>query len=900
MRRSWVCLAFGLMILLLAPSGAPAQEPYQEVRLPITSPDDLHRLLANPQLELMGLGDGEVRLLSRPSTTRALRERGLPIEVLHENLEEFYSSRQAKTDGYGVWHTYEETLEELGDLHDRYPEITSAPFSIGQSGEGRDLWAITISDHPERDEGEPEVLIDGVHHAREIMSLETCLYVARTLCESYDSDPYVKSLVDGRQVTFVPIVNPDGFVYNEERFPGGGGMWRKNRRDNGSACWGVDLNRNYPYMWGLPGASSSPCADDYRGPGAASEPETQAMIRLLSGHSFVTQESIHSVAGMILFPWGYTTDPTPDDAILRSIAALRNSRNGYLTGQAPELLYLVSGGMGDWAYGEQEAKPKIFCFTTEIGGSGFWPDPSEREPLLEENLSSMLDLIDVAGPSVEAVGLSVLGADGNGRLDAGETTDLVARIVNDGLAADALEVRMHLRCDDPYVLLLGAADSIGTVSPGATAGNDAHPFRCRVEEGCPQGRQLPFTLVVEAAGSLRIDAPFVLRVGDLPAIVGNDFEEPGDEWLTDDTQTTPTGAFVRVDPNPTPEQPGDDTTPDPGIAAWITGQNMTESEDDVDQGVVASRSPDFDLSAFPRVRLSMRYFHGQRDGGDDPDGDWFAIDVSPDGGESWVNLVAVHDQASAPTWKNLTVDLGDLIPLTDRVRFRVQASDGPAESDIIEGGIDDFFLLRDAAGSAPPGVPVAWDPPDGAAGLPARVTLTVRNAEDPEGDPLRYGFRIFDDPDLTHLVASGEGVDEGADSVTSWSPGHPLKPGSYYWRAYAADPGQRGLYGATAAFSITAPTDMAEREQVRAEPNPARSATRIAFFHAGEVRSRVAVYDPQGRLVRALPPIPPASGWQVVAWDGRDEEGRRVPSGSYWIRVISAQETRTARVVWIE
>ncbi len=847
----------------------------------------------------MGLGDGDVRFLSTPESTELLIRQGFSVEILHPDLEAFYSARQGKTDNYGVWHTYEETIAELRLLHAQYPAITTEPFSIGQSHEGRDLWAIKISDDPERDESEPEVLIDGVHHAREIMALETCLYVARYLCENYGGDPSVRRLVDNRQIYFVPIVNPDGFVYNETIVPGGGGMWRKNRRDNGLVCRGVDLNRNYPYMWGGAGASGNPCADDYRGPAAMSEPETQAMVRFISGRRFVTLESIHSVAGMILFPWDYTTEHTPDDELFRSMAARRSLQNGYLIGQAPELLYLVSGGMIDWTYGEQVAKPKILSFTTEIGGSGFWPDPSERNGLLDENLASMLDLIQMAGVSLRVESLSVAGGGDAGRLEPGTVADLVGRIVNDGLAVDAQDVRVRLRCDDPYVVLLDASDSLGVVPQGASADNAARPFQCRIEDGCPAGRRIPFALLVEGSGSFWTEAPFTLQAGSLPVIYGNDFENAGTEWQVDESQTTSIGAFVRIDPNPTAYQPGDDTTPDPGSNAWVTGQNTTESQDDVDSGIVATRSPDFDLSIYPRVRLSVNYFHGQRDGGDDPDGDGFKIQASSDGGESWVSLVEIGDRASTPEWRNLTAELGDVIELTERVRFRIQVSDGPGESDIVEGGIDDFYLFGGASADDPPGMPVAVFPPDSARGVSTHPTFTVRNAADPEGRQVSYGFRVFRDADLTQIAAAVDGVAEGRDDQTSWSPGFPLAPGTYYWRAYAADPAQRGMYGPVSSFDVATAVDPSEAEALRAEPNPGRDGIRIVYFLPSAAVSRVAIYDVAGRVVRDLPKSRRESGWQVVAWDGRDRAGRKTPPGSYWVRVSTERETRTARLVRI-
>lgn len=59
-------------------------------------------------------------------------------------------------------------------------------------------------------------------------------------------------------------------------------MWRKNRQSSGgSSCVGHDINRNWPFQWGGPGASSNPCAEDYCGESAGDAPETQSLSSFL-------------------------------------------------------------------------------------------------------------------------------------------------------------------------------------------------------------------------------------------------------------------------------------------------------------------------------------------------------------------------------------------------------------------------------------------------------------------------------------------------------------------------------------------------------------------------------------------------------------------------------------------
>jgi hypothetical protein len=898
-------LAVASLIGIVNASALAASGPYQEIRVLLPSEASLKDLIQDQNLDLIRLGDGDAVLVSRPSITENLIARGWQVEVIHPDLESFYASRQAGKRDYGVWHTYAETVTELNLLHSQYPSLTTAPFSIGLTGENRDIWAIKVSDNPEVDEEEPEVLFDGLHHAREIMTLEMNLYFARYLCENYGTDPTATFLVDNREIWFIPIVNPDGFVYNETTNPNGGGMWRKNRRNNGNGTYGVDINRNYPYQWVGSGSSTIPGDDTYRGPSAGSEPETQAFMNFVLSRHLVTHDSWHSYGAMILFPWGYTTAHTPDDAVLRAVATERSRDNGYAVGQAPEILYSVNGGNFDWMYGEQTTKAKVFSFSTEVGGSGFWPDPSERDGLIAENLHSIIYLTQVAGPAASVTGLAVSGGDGNGRLDPGETLDLLGTVKNSGIASSLAGLSIQLRCDDPYVVLLDASNPVGTLTAGATFTNSADPFNVRIESDCPAGRQVTFTVVADADGGVHGEAPFVFSVGSSVTIAANDFEDAGEEWIQDVTHTAVTGAFVRVDPVATNYQPGDDTTPAPGVYAWITGQNPAGADgtNDVDGGIAATRSPDYDLSSYGRVRLSMNYFHGQRDTGGDS-GDFFKIDVSPNGGTSWVNLVQIGDVATAATWRNLSVNLGDYISLTNQVRFRVQAADGTTVGELIEGGIDDFYLYDDGSANQAPSAPVLYAPANGATDVAALATLTVANATDPESESLAYGFRIFSDADLTQLVDSSDGISQGVEGYTSWTVATPLAAATYYWRSFASDPHQRGLYMATGSFTVAEQTDVtdllsANRLALGVGPNPTQQGMTIRYLVPATTTSRLGIYDPQGRIVRSLEILPSASGWHEIVWDGRDDGGRPVASGSYWVRLWTPGETRTVRVITI-
>src|ERR687892_494442 len=89
--------------------------------------------------------------------------------------------------GYDVYHTYAEMVDFIDSTVADHPAI-ARKFSIGKSYEGRNIWALKISDSVAEDEDEPEVLFDGLIHARERATAEMTLYLARILTENYGSN----------------------------------------------------------------------------------------------------------------------------------------------------------------------------------------------------------------------------------------------------------------------------------------------------------------------------------------------------------------------------------------------------------------------------------------------------------------------------------------------------------------------------------------------------------------------------------------------------------------------------------------------------------------------------------------------------------------------------------------
>ena len=115
--------------------------------------------------------------------------------------------------GYTGFHSYTEIAAETAAVAAAHPDIAQR-FSIGKSHQGRDLWAMKISDNVATDENEPEVLFDGSHHADEHMAAEMTLRIMHWLVDGYGSDTRITNIVNSREVWIVFLVNPDGAEYD--------------------------------------------------------------------------------------------------------------------------------------------------------------------------------------------------------------------------------------------------------------------------------------------------------------------------------------------------------------------------------------------------------------------------------------------------------------------------------------------------------------------------------------------------------------------------------------------------------------------------------------------------------------------------------------------------------------
>lgn len=397
--RIFGTIAYAALIFIIScPQVFSEQEKVIQARIHLQTKAD-YILFESFRLDDYQPFENYVDVFVDDETMRKLQASDLKIDIIHDDLVAFYQSRLMDKD-MGGYMTLSEIESQMSLMHLNYPDITTEPASIGQTIQGRNIWAFKISDNPDIDENEPEVLYTAAIHAREVITPLVLFHFIDHLLTNYGIDSEITALIDNRELWFILCVNPDGYYHNQVIQPNGGGMWRKNRRNNGDGTYGIDLNRNFGYEWGYDNEGSSPITSDdtYRGTGPFSEPETQAIRDFITSRNFVISMFYHSYSNLLLWPYGYLDGLiTPDNDIFTEIGDTVNAFNGYIPGPSWQL-YVVNGSSDDWIYGEQTLKDKIFAMTMEVGSQadGFWPATSRIPQLVSENLGPNLFLARIA------------------------------------------------------------------------------------------------------------------------------------------------------------------------------------------------------------------------------------------------------------------------------------------------------------------------------------------------------------------------------------------------------------------------------------------------------------------------------------------------------------------------
>jgi hypothetical protein len=352
-------------------------------------------------LDLLELRDGnDYFFLTTAEQVERLRKEGWDARVDQTQTNLLRSQQQINTFS-GGYRTVAEMRALLQNRSTSFPNLAEY-FVYGQSWEkissggtsGNDLFGIKLT-NKSRPGPKPTFFLMAAIHARELTTSELALRLVDHLLNNYGTDGDVTWLLDEHLIVIVPSVNPDGRIIAEQGF-----YQRKNTNTSyGGGCanpptvsnqFGVDLNRNHSFKWGtinLP--TEPPCGQTYPGPTLASEPETTALQNLVVSlfadqrgpndtdaappATTGTMLTLHSYSNLVLWPWGWTSNPAPNAAELSLVGRKYASYNGF-TAQQSIALYPTSGTSDDWAYGELGICAMTFEVGPESGAcGGFFP-----------------------------------------------------------------------------------------------------------------------------------------------------------------------------------------------------------------------------------------------------------------------------------------------------------------------------------------------------------------------------------------------------------------------------------------------------------------------------------------------------------------------------------------------
>lgn len=564
-----------------------------------------------------------------------LKNISIPYDVLITDVGEHYSNipiatrdelasnkailRENGIEGFGYgsmgwFHTYAEVGRQLDTLWMRYPNLITRKDSIGVTEQGRAIWAVEISDNPGVAEpGEGVVYFDALHHAREPVSMSVLLYYMYWLLENYGTNPEATYLVNNRRICFIPVVNPDGYVFNQSTNPNGGGGWRKNRRNNGGS-FGVDLNRNYGFMFGYDniGSSNDPNSETYRGPAAWSEPESRAVRDYVLQRRPAIAFSVHSVAGRYLNPYGFKDTVVSFD-YYAEYASDFSRFNNYLYGTVFQMLdYNSNGTTRDYLHHD------LNCLTwvPEIGGSGFWPTQSEIVPLCQENLLAVKYLTWVSGGFADYQNFRLVERP---FAIAGDTLRFAVTLRNKGLRFAAQNVTVSVQSLNANAVPLFSSVNYDSISVWQSVSNDSTPFLFALSSSLPILTELRFVSTVRQEGIVTSVDTFSIMVG-YPRLLFSDDSETGlARWTRSGTGL-----------------PWDTTF----VMAFDGSKSMADSRygnvaNNSNNNFATSSNIDLSGTANPRLEYFTRWAN-------ESGYDYVRIQISTNNGSTWTSLAGRH------------------------------------------------------------------------------------------------------------------------------------------------------------------------------------------------------------------------------------------------------------------
>ncbi len=274
-------------------------------------------------------------------------------------------------------YTYNQMVSDIRTLESRYPDKMQVNV-IGTSLDGRSIYDVIVGNV----NASKHILIQGGMHGREYMTPLLMMKQLEAALNAYDWGTYdgmsLSDMFSKVAIHFVPMVNPDGISISqygltyinsgslqqavrdsytrdvaEDRvdmdFATYLTLWKANAR-------GVDLNHNFDADWAnINSTATGGSYSGYKGTSPNSEPESQALVNLVSQYPFVANISYHSMGNVIYWNTNLSRVPTESKELADSISTVTGYKLDGSDGK---------GGFKDWMVDKSGAVPGI---TIEVG-----------------------------------------------------------------------------------------------------------------------------------------------------------------------------------------------------------------------------------------------------------------------------------------------------------------------------------------------------------------------------------------------------------------------------------------------------------------------------------------------------------------------------------------------------
>ncbi len=310
------------------------------------------------------------------------------------------------------------------------------------------LWAVVVTDNPDLDEDEPEVLLTSSMHGDETTGFILMLRLVGELLAGYGGDPDLTALVNATEIWINPLANPDGAYHGGDSDLSE--AVRSYTLPDGTDS-GVDPNRNFPD----PQTGEHP-------DGRVWWPETQAMMALAATRSFVLSANFHDGVEVVNYPWDTWARRHPDDEWFQALAhswadlAQTDSPGGYMVDFDNGITngfdwYQVHGGRQDFMtyfHGAREV-------TIELSRTKLQP-AENLDNLWQWNRRALLDLLTHAHEGVRGL---VTDPDGS-------PLAATIEVVGHDTVADNSFVRTDPAVGDYHRLLLPGTYDLRFTAPG--------------------------------------------------------------------------------------------------------------------------------------------------------------------------------------------------------------------------------------------------------------------------------------------------------------------------------------------------------------------------------------------------------------------------------------------------